>query len=75
MFEKFLEDFKGQRMFPRMGTVGGPGERLIWFWRRRRSTWRDAPTQTMVKKKIQSSMVSAANNHGEFHIFIFVVSF
>ena len=49
--------------------------RLFWFWRRRNSAWRDAPTQTEARKKSQSSMVSAANNHGEFQIFIFFVSF
>ena len=37
--------------------------------------WGDTPMQTVARKKSQSSMVSAANNHGEFHIFIFVVSF
>ena len=37
--------------------------------------WRDMSMQTMTRKKSQNSMVSAANNHGEFHIFIFVVSF
>ena len=29
----------------------------------------------VARKKIQDSMVSVANIHGEFHIFIFVVSF
>ena len=75
MFEMFLEDFRSQRMFPMMGTLGRPGERLLWFWRRRRSVWRDVSTRTVKRKKSQSSMVSTANNHGEFHIFIFVVSF
>ena len=57
MFEKFLEDFRSQRMFPKIGTIGGPGGRLFLFWRSRRSAWRDALTQTMVRKKRLSSMV------------------
>ena len=74
-FEKFLEDFRSHRLFLRMGTVEGLGGRLFWFWRRRMRAWGDTPMQMVVRKKSQSSMVSAANNHGEFHIFIFVVSF
>ena len=61
MFEKFLEDFRSQIMFPKIGTIGGPGGRLFLFWRRRRSAWRDAPTQVMVRKKRLSSMVSTIN--------------
>ena len=55
--------------------MGGYGRRLFWFWRRRRSPWRDALTQTVARRKSQSSMVSTTNNDSKFHIFIFVVSF
>ena len=75
MLEKFLEDFRSQMMFSRMGTLGGPGGGLFWFWRRRRRAWRDAPTQMVVRKKSQSSIISISSNFGEFHVPIFVVSF
>ena len=31
-------------MFPKMGTLGGPGGRLFVFWKRRKSVWKDVPT-------------------------------
>ena len=74
MFEMFLRDFRIQRIFPRMGTVGRPGETLFLFWRKRRSAWRDVPTQTVARRKSQSSLFSVVNNHGELHIFIFFIS-
>ena len=40
---KFLKDFRSHSMFPRMGTVGGPGGRLFVFWKRWKSVWRDVP--------------------------------
>ena len=58
MLKKFIEYFRSQRMFSRMGTVGGPGRRFFLFWKRRRSAWRDTPTQTMARKKSQNSMVN-----------------
>ena len=44
MLEKFLKDCRSHRMFPRMGTLGGPGGRLFVFWKRWKSVWREVPT-------------------------------
>ena len=55
--------------------MGGSSRRLFLFLRRRKNTWIDVPMTAVARKKRQSSMVSVANRHGEFHIFIFVVSF
>ena len=55
-FEKFLEDMITQRMFSRIGTVGGPSGRMFWFCRRQKSAWKDTSTETVARKKNQSSM-------------------
>ena len=36
--------------------MGGPSGRMFWFWRRQKSAWKDTSTETVARKKNQSSM-------------------
>ena len=36
--------------------MGGPRGRMFWFWRRKKSAWKDTSTETVARKKNQSSV-------------------
>ena len=72
--ERHIDRDDGKEEKPKLNG-GGSGERLFFVLVEAKERVERSAMQTVARKKSQTSMVSAAKNHGEFHIFIHVVSF